>query len=449
MTILDRISGWFDPAALKAGFVAAGCIATAVVAMAVVQQGDDEGLRRSLERQAALNRTLSDLQDAESSQRGFLLTEAAHLSQLYENATNRVRSDLTALEVALADEPAQLVWLVRLKALAGTRLTELAAGIAASNGGDRAAALAGLRPRDDGTRMVETARTYIDEIVAMEGSAIDRRRKRSQISGAATVLTTAGLFALMTVLALGALREARRREVLARYLPREVAALLADGAVSLRDGHHLHAAVVFVDMRGSTALAEQLAPQDFMRIVAEHRRRVSEAARLTGGMVDKFIGDGALVVFGLTDAPERASANALRFASYLLATTRQVGRSAVPSEPVAIGIGAHYGPLFCGVLGDAERQEFTVLGDTVNIASRLQDQCKPLEVALLVSGALLAAAGEVEAGWSRIGSLSLPGRVDPVMAFSMADRSPARPAPNLPVNSFRNVERDERSDRLS
>ncbi len=159
MTILDRISGWFDPAALKAGFVAAGCIATAVVAMAVVQQGDDEGLRRSLERQAALNRTLSDLQDAESSQRGFLLTEAAHLSQLYENATNRVRSDLTALEVALADEPAQLVWLVRLKALAGTRLTELAAGIAASNGGDRAAALAGLRPRDDGTRMVETART--------------------------------------------------------------------------------------------------------------------------------------------------------------------------------------------------------------------------------------------------------------------------------------------------
>ena len=107
-------------------------------------------------------------------------------------------------------------------------------------------------------------------------------------------------------------------------------------------------------MRGSTALAEQLAPQDFMRIVAEHRRQVSEAARLTGGMVDKFIGDGALVVFGLTEAPERASANALRFASCLLAATRQqIGRSVAPSELVAIGIGAHYGPLFCGVLGDA------------------------------------------------------------------------------------------------
>ena len=67
-------------------------------------------------------------------------------------------------------------------------------------------------------------------------------------------------------------------------------------------------------MRGSTALAERLAPRDFMAALSEYRGHVGEAARLTAGMVDKFVGDGALVVFGLTGRSASAAADALRFA---------------------------------------------------------------------------------------------------------------------------------------
>lgn len=356
------------PSALRSGFVAAGLVATVIVAIALVRQDNDDVLRQSLERQASLSRILSDLQDAESSQRGFLLTGTEQFSRLHDAAAERVGTDFAALERSLASKPEQLVRVTRLKSLADARLSELAAALSASRGGDREAVLASLQVREDGSRMVETARTYIGEIAAMEASDIERRRARSQATGVVAALTTAGFFALMTVLSLAAIREAKRREVLARYLPGEIAALLADGATSLREGDQRHAAVAFVDMRGSTALAERLPPGEFMAILTAFRRRVSEAARLSFGMVDKFIGDGALVVLGVTGRTEQSSADALRFADHLLAALAAEAGSSISSHPIRIGIGVHCGPLFCGVLGDDERQEFTVLGDTVNVA---------------------------------------------------------------------------------
>ena len=416
--------------ALRTGFLVSGGAATAVVALAVVRQDNDSGLRQSLEEQAALNRTLSDLQDAESNQRGFLLTGETGFFRLYEGAVERVGRDVAALEGMSAEDDRKRASILRLKSLAEARIAELAATLDAAKAGDRTAALTGLRPREDGTRMVETARSYIAEIVAMEASEIERRRRRARIAGGATVLATAGLFALMTVLSLAALREARRREVLARYLPREVAALLADGATSLREGDQRDAAVAFVDMRGSTALAERLTPRAFMAVLSEYRGRVSEAARLASGMVDKFVGDGALVVFGLTGRTEHAAADALRFADLLLAPPADAPPGDA-SDPIRIGIGVHHGPLFCGVLGDMERQEFTVLGDTVNVAARLQDQSKVLGTPLVVSGSVLAAAGADAADWHRVGPLTLPGRREPVEVYARpaSDTGSSAPAP--------------------
>lgn len=421
--MLRRLDGrriHVGPSALRGGFVAAGLIATAIVAIALVRQDNDDVLRQSLERQTSLSRILSDLQDAESSQRGFLLTGSEQFSRLHEAAATRVGMDFAALEHALAAKPDQLVRATRLKGLAEARLAELAAALSAARAGDREAVHASLQVREGGTRMVETARTYIGEIAAMEAGDIERRRERSRLTGVVAVLTTAGFFALMTILSLAAIREARRREVLARYLPGEIAAVLADGATSLREGSQRHAAVVFVDLRGSTALAERLAPSEFMAVLSAYRRRVSEAARLSFGMVDKFIGDGALVVFGVTGRTEQSSADALRFADRLLAAMATEGGPTTSSHPIRIAIGVHYGPLFCGVLGDDERQEFTVLGDTVNVASRLQEQCKLLHKPLLVSSTVLRAAGAQAKDWDRVGDLSLPGRSELVETFSRA-----------------------------
>lgn len=215
---------------LRWGFIAAGILATIVVVVAIVRQDNDSGLRQSLERQAVLSRVLSDLQDAESTQRGYLLTGHSRYEQSYAAAVSRVASDLRSLEDVLSSEPLQMAWVARLRALAASRLGELDLGLELTKAGDHAGAIAAAQPRDDGTRMVEAARSYIGQVAAIEADAIDERKARSRFVGIAMSLTAAGLVGLMMALALTALREARRREVLARYLPAEIAAQLADEA---------------------------------------------------------------------------------------------------------------------------------------------------------------------------------------------------------------------------
>lgn len=232
--------------------------------------------------------------------------------------------------------------------------------------------------------------------------------------------------------------ERERRLNLGRYLPSQISDWLAENPADVvRAGKRQDVAILFTDIRGFTRRAETLDPASLGQFVGEFRQQVAAAADAHGGVIDKFIGDAAMVVFGIPEPHGGTAGDALACARALLANiaTWNAQRAAAGQDEVRIGIGVHWGPVFCGAIGDAVRLEYTVLGDTVNVAARLQDETKSAGFPLVVSAAVLAAAGPVEgalSGWQPLPPKSLRGRDGELMLYgwsAAADTAvPARTA---------------------
>ncbi|EKV31339.1 adenylate/guanylate cyclase [Caenispirillum salinarum AK4] len=207
--------------------------------------------------------------------------------------------------------------------------------------------------------------------------------------------------------------ETEHRINLTRYLPRQLAERLADeGVEALKRGARQSAAVMFVDIRGFTARTRGMPPEGVSTFVSAFRARVTAEAEAHGGVVDKFIGDAALIIFGIPDDSTDAARRALSCARGILAEVDSWSQdmAAAGEAPVAVGIGLHHGDVFVGAVGTADRLEFTVLGDTVNVAARLQDECKVQGLSLIASREALAAAGEAPRGWVTVPPHPVRGR---------------------------------------
>jgi adenylate cyclase len=206
-----------------------------------------------------------------------------------------------------------------------------------------------------------------------------------------------------------AVDEAVRRASLARFLPPEISSLVGTvAAANLREGRRQVVTVVFVDMRDSTSRAETLDPRALSVFISSFRRRITRSAQRHGGVIDKFVGDGALVVFGVPEPGTGDAQRALTFASDLTNRVDRWNGKRGFNPPVCIGVGVHTGEVYCGLVGDEPRIEFTVLGDAVNVAARLEDATKRYGRSVLASEAAIGAAGVP--GWVELGSEILRGR---------------------------------------
>ncbi|MGF6177679.1 adenylate/guanylate cyclase domain-containing protein [Ensifer sp. 4252] len=197
---------------------------------------------------------------------------------------------------------------------------------------------------------------------------------------------------------------------LARFLPLEIASLVGTGGiVALREGRRQQATIMFVDIRGFTALAEDMDPARLSIFVSSFRRRVMDAAVAHDAVVDKFIGDGALLVFGIPEPRTDDSARAIACAHHILASVQRWNSNRRFNPPVRVGIGLHSGVVYFGLLGDDRRLEFTVLGDVVNVAARIEQATKEFNVPLLASTAVVEEAGQ-RSDWREITHEPLRGR---------------------------------------
>ncbi|MBS7705749.1 adenylate/guanylate cyclase domain-containing protein [Chelatococcus asaccharovorans] len=242
------------------------------------------------------------------------------------------------------------------------------------------------------------------------------------------LLITGGILILAAArgrkLLVRAVEETTIRLNLGRYLPAEVAPVLAEGRISeLKAGRRSMVTLMFVDIRGSTAMEESLSPSAVVELIGTFREHVMAAAAEHGGVIDKFIGDGAFLVFGMPEPGEDDAARALACGRAILERMDQwnLERGRHGFEPILIGIGVHSGEAFIGAIGNDMRLDFTVLGDAVNVACRLEQATKLHRVAFLVSGETLDAAHADRRAWRHIGEQCLRGRAGSVELFTPAD----------------------------
>ncbi len=142
----------------------------------------------------------------------------------------------------------------------------------------------------------------------------------------------------------------------------------------LRQGQQLPLAMMFLDVRGFTQMSEDMKPEETSVFLTDYRSIITDIAEQHGGIVDKFIGDGALVIFGIASSQQESAKASLEAAVDLNSRFEKwnMDREANDLGTFKVGIGLHFGNVFLGAIGDDRRLEFTVLGDNVNIASRVE-----------------------------------------------------------------------------
>ncbi len=195
------------------------------------------------------------------------------------------------------------------------------------------------------------------------------------------------------------LRRARlRARNLARYIPPRLVDELARSATPPMDERRQPAALMFIDMRDFTALNAALGAEATVALLRQFHARIETIVLAHGGTVDRFIGDGAMVIFGLPEPAPDDAARAIACARALVADIdrwRQV-RVARGEAGIRIGIGLNYGPVIVANLGGQQQRQFTATGDAVNIASRLQTLARDFGVAIVASEAVVQAAAAPE-----------------------------------------------------
>src|SRR5579863_2978957 len=185
----------------------------------------------------------------------------------------------------------------------------------------------------------------------------------------------------------------RARSNLSRYFSPNIVEMLAAQDEPLGAVRRQTVAVLFVDIVGFTRMAERLTPEAVVTMLRQFHERMTAQIFACGGTVEKYIGDEIFAVFGLPTPGREDAANALRCADMMLAALDRWNeeRQAKDETPLAIGIGLNYGPAVLGDVGSEHSMSFTVIGDTVNTASRLQGLTRTLATPLVVSNAVVEA----------------------------------------------------------
>ncbi|HZG56994.1 adenylate/guanylate cyclase domain-containing protein [Paenibacillus sp.] len=170
-----------------------------------------------------------------------------------------------------------------------------------------------------------------------------------------------------------------------RFVPRELLTYLKKESIDelrLDDHVRLDMTVLFSDIRSFTTLSERLTPEETFRFLNSYLSRMEPSVEAFGGFIDKFIGDSIMALFG------KSADDAVRASLHMLAALREynLGRLRAGYEPIRIGIGLNSGPLLLGVVGGERRLQGTVIGDAVNVASRVEALNKAYGTTLLLTG---------------------------------------------------------------
>lgn len=180
------------------------------------------------------------------------------------------------------------------------------------------------------------------------------------------------------------------------YLGRTIGRHILDGEIFRGESRRLRAALMAVDLRDSTGLADRLPGEELIRLLDDYFEAVAGAVHAQGGEILKFVGDGVLAIFGPEGRAEEASAAAAFAAATEIVRRIDVAnenRDIVGQELIRFGIGLHLGEIYYGNVGAVDRLDYTAIGPAVNLVVRLEGLTKELGHPILLSASIAKSAG--------------------------------------------------------
>jgi adenylate cyclase len=228
--------------------------------------------------------------------------------------------------------------------------------------------------------------------------------------------------------------EKRVKATMARYMDPAIAARMLDnkGDAGLLGGASTRATVLFSDIRGFTTLSEELGAQGTVAFLNEYFTLMVECIAREEGMLDKFIGDAIMAAFGLPVAHDDDEDRAVRAAIAMIRECRRWSHDRIQrgQKPVEMGIGLNTDMVVSGNIGSAKRMDYTVIGDGVNLASRLESACKAYSAQILLSENTFHRLR----GTYRIRNIDqvvVKGKTEPVGVYEVLDHHTEDSFPNL------------------
>ena len=228
----------------------------------------------------------------------------------------------------------------------------------------------------------ECIRSVNVTVVPLEQASMHSKRKENHV-GRRGFVDEHGLLLILEDMS----AEKRLRGTMSRYLPSEVADQLLREEEGVLGGNLQKATILFSDIRGFTTISEEIGPQETVRLLNDYFGVMVDLISDHHGILDKFIGDAIMAVFGAPFPSPDDADNALSTAVDMLRAldTLNATRSARGEPSLSIGIGLNTGEVLSGNIGSSKRMDYTVIGDAVNLAARLESATKGFGAELLVS----------------------------------------------------------------
>lgn len=212
----------------------------------------------------------------------------------------------------------------------------------------------------------------------------------------------------------------RMLESFSRFVPEQFLEFLGRNIVEVKLGDAVarEITLLFADIRSFAAFAEKMSAEDTFKFLNAYLRRMGPVIHKSGGFIDKFIGDEIMALF--TEEPDAAVTAAANMIEQLKIYNRH--RDSFGYEPIKIGIGLHRGPVMLGTVGSDFRLDTTVIGDTVNLAARLQNLTKIFHVPIIVSDSVFRKLSDPSKFHFReIDSVRVRGKENPVVLYELYD----------------------------
>jgi adenylate cyclase len=228
----------------------------------------------------------------------------------------------------------------------------------------------------------------------------------------------------------------RLRDSFGRFTNKTIAEQAMKGELSL-GGETKRVTIFFSDIRSFTAISEKMAPAGVVEFLNDYMTRMVDCVEKTGGVVDKFIGDAVMAVWGAplsAGSPEKDAFNCVKTALMMRSALQDFnrGRGGAGKPRIRIGCGINTGDVVAGQIGSSRRMEYTVIGDTVNLASRTEALNKPLRTDILITENTCALVGKYFIT-EEMPSISVKGKEKPVRMFAVVNFRPVRGAVQGPA----------------